>query len=167
MSNDNKQGAELNQQQNNIGENMESEVKSTLVSRNITVFGKRTSIRLEPEMWSSLKEIADREGCSIHDVCTLVGMRKKENTSLTAAIRVFIVLYFRAGCTEEGHRRVGHGDFEIMKRRARIPEELMGYFEGRRRVASMARRVQGSSLLPHNHDGRVSESSGPMYRAMQ
>lgn len=109
----------------------DNEIKSTLVSRNITVFGKRTSVRLEPEMWASLREIADREGCSIHDICTLIGMRKKENTSLTAAIRVFIMLYFRASSTEDGHRRAGHGSFETMKKRARIPEEKLPFFEGR------------------------------------
>lgn len=32
--------------------------KSTLVSRNITILGRRTSVRLEPEMWMALKEIA-------------------------------------------------------------------------------------------------------------
>lgn len=93
--------------------------KSTLVSRNITVRGRRTSVRLEPEMWGALKEIARRERCRIHDICSLVSLRKKENTSLTAAIRVFLMLYFRAAATEEGHQRAGHGSFEIMMRRAR------------------------------------------------
>ena len=66
--------------------------KSSLVSRNITVLGRRTSVRLEPEMWRAMKEIAAREKCSIHDVCSLISIRKKDNTSLTAAIRVFIML---------------------------------------------------------------------------
>lgn len=98
----------------------EEEFKSTLVSRNITVRGRRTSVRLEPEMWAALKEISKREHCTIHDVCSLVSLRKNQNTSLTAAIRVFIMLYFRAGCTEEGHKKAGHGSFENMKRRAQV-----------------------------------------------
>ena len=96
------------------------EGKSTLVSRNITVQGRRTSVRLEPEMWMALREIADRESCSIHDVCSLISMRKNKCTSLTAAIRVFLMLYFRAACSEEGHARAGHGNFEFMKQRARV-----------------------------------------------
>lgn len=72
-------------------------------------------------MWGALKEIAKREKCSIHDICTLISMRKNEHTSLTAAIRVFLMLYFRASSTEEGHDRAGHGSFEYMKLRARIP----------------------------------------------
>ena len=101
---------------------------STLVSKNITVAGRRTSVRLEPEMWVGLNELAQRERCSIHDVCTLVGYRKNNNTSLTAAIRVFVMLYYRAASTEDGHKRVGHGNFEVMKRRARIPDDMMQYF---------------------------------------
>ncbi len=94
------------------------EVGSTLVSRNITVSGHRTSVRLEPEMWRALKEISARENCSIHELCTLINFRKNKRTSLTAAIRVFLMLYFRAATTEEGHGRAGHGSFDSMKRRA-------------------------------------------------
>lgn len=94
--------------------------KSTLVSRNITILGRRTSVRLEPEMWMALKEIAKRERCTIHDICSLISLRKNEKTSLTAAIRVFLMLYFRASSTEEGHMSAGHGSFETMKQRAKI-----------------------------------------------
>jgi len=91
---------------------------STLVSRNITVNGKRTSVRLEPEMWRALKEISARENCSIHELCSLISFRKNKRTSLTAAIRVFLMLYFRAATTEDGHGKAGHGSFDSMKRRA-------------------------------------------------
>ena len=92
--------------------------KSSLVSKNITVLGHRTSVRLEPEMWRELKGISKREECTIHDLCSLISLRKSENTSLTAAIRVFLMLYFRAAATENGHESAGHGSFEHMKRRA-------------------------------------------------
>lgn len=100
-----------------------NEAKSTLVSRNITVLGKRTSVRLEPEMWSALGDIAKREDCKIHDICSLIALRKNPNTSLTAGIRVFLMLYFKAAATEEGHNRARHGDFSNMVRRARLSEE--------------------------------------------
>ncbi len=96
------------------------EYKSSLISRNITVLGKRTSVRLEPEMWREIKNISVRENCTIHDLCSLISLRKNERTSLTAAIRVFLMLYFRSAATEEGHKKVGHGDFENMKRRAGV-----------------------------------------------
>lgn len=118
----------------------EDDNRSTLISRNITVFGRRTSVRLEPEMWAALREVAERENCSIHDICTLIYARKNGNTSLTAAIRVFIMLYFRASSTEEGHRRAGHGNFEYMKQRARIPREYTVYFKRNKQRQNGARK---------------------------
>ncbi len=82
---------------------------STLVIRNVTVSGRRTSVRLEPEMWAALNEICKRERRSVHEVCSSVADRKHPDTSLTAAIRVFIMSYFRAAATDDGHRAVGHG----------------------------------------------------------
>ena len=100
-----------------------AEPKSSLVSRNITVSGRRTSVRLEQEMWNALKDIALRERCTIHDICSLIYVRKSRNTSLTAAIRVFLMLYYRAAATDDGHRRAGHGSFETMRQRARLRTE--------------------------------------------
>ncbi|MCK5385175.1 MAG: ribbon-helix-helix domain-containing protein [Alphaproteobacteria bacterium] len=103
--------------------------QSSLISRNVTIFGRRTSVRLEPEMWTALNDIADREKCSVHDICSLVYVRKSSLTSLTAAIRVFLMLYYKAAATDIGHKDAGHGDFSVMKRRARIPATYKSYFE--------------------------------------
>ena len=83
--------------------------RSSLVSRNVTVGNHRTSVRLEPDMWSGLREICRREHLTLHDVATVVSARKSPNTSLTAAIRVFVMAYFRMAATEEGHNGAGHG----------------------------------------------------------
>lgn len=105
------------------------QVSSTLISKNITIIGRRTSIRLEPEMWKALTDIAKREKCSIHDICSLVYIRKSSETSFTAAIRVFLMLYYKSACTEQGHARAGHGSFSAMLKRARIQDELF-FFSG-------------------------------------
>lgn len=60
-------------------------------------------------MWNGLREICRREHVSMHEIATAVSERKALNTSLTAAIRVFVMAYFRAAATEEGHSRAGHG----------------------------------------------------------
>jgi len=106
-----------------ISNEVSPELRSSLVSRNVTIQGRRTSVRLEPEMWKALTEVSKREKCSSHEICTLVSLRKKPNTSLTAAIRVFVMLYFRAASTEVGHERSGHGNFEFMRARARMIEK--------------------------------------------
>ena len=95
------------------------------MSRNITVLGRRTSVRLEPEMWRALREIAVRERCRIHDLCSVVQMRKNPETSFTAAIRVFVMLYFRAAATDEGHGRAGHGSFDRMIGRGRMTQAML------------------------------------------
>src|SRR5437762_7892724 len=67
---------------------------STLQSRNIIVSGHRTSMRLEPAMWRALSDIAEREGRSLHELCTMVH-RLRRRSSLTSAVRVFILSYYR------------------------------------------------------------------------
>ena len=66
-------------------------------------------------MWDALAEIARRENLTIHQLCTQVDARRHES-SLTAAIRVFTLSYFRAAATEDGHGRAGHGNLRTLKR---------------------------------------------------
>ncbi|KKJ75250.1 hypothetical protein WH95_19450 [Kiloniella litopenaei] len=73
---------------------------STLVNRNITLKGRRTSLRLEPDMWEALFEICVRENCPIGELCTQID-EAKEDSSLTAAIRVYILIYFRNAAAAE------------------------------------------------------------------
>jgi predicted DNA-binding ribbon-helix-helix protein len=81
---------------------------STLVNRNVTIQGRRTSLRLEPAMWDALHEIAQRESTSVHELCTKVELDRQEST-LTAAIRVYILGYYREATTAQGHSLAGHG----------------------------------------------------------
>jgi predicted DNA-binding ribbon-helix-helix protein len=68
----------------------------SLHSKNIRIHDRRTSVRLEPEMWSALNEIAEMEDCSIHDLCGAVHDLKDERISFTAALRVFLMEYYRS-----------------------------------------------------------------------
>ncbi len=99
---------------------------SALVSRNLMVGSKRTSARLEPEMWSALFDISRREGRSIHDISTLVDEARAPNASLTAALRVFVMAYYRAAATEEGHARAGHGYGRVLYPEAAISRYTSG-----------------------------------------
>lgn len=93
-----------------------------LQGRNVLLHGRqRTSMRLEPSMWSALDEIAMREGLSINDLCSQIDVRlqeqarrkgldpEKTEVTLTSGVRVFIFAYFRAAATEPGHHAAGHG----------------------------------------------------------
>ena len=50
---------------------------STLVSRNVTIGGHRTSCRLERYMWGdALYDVCARERVTIHTLCTRISERK-------------------------------------------------------------------------------------------
>lgn len=73
---------------------------SSLVLKNVVVNGSRTSMRLEPAMWNALAEISHREKLTQNQICGLVNSHKAEGTTLTSAMRVFIMDYFRISSME-------------------------------------------------------------------
>ncbi|MEM7169661.1 MAG: ribbon-helix-helix domain-containing protein [Pseudomonadota bacterium] len=81
---------------------------STLINRNVMLGRKRTSVRLERAMWDALEEICRREQWSLSELCLRVNERRREST-LTAAIRVYTLCYFKIAATEDGHASAGHG----------------------------------------------------------
>lgn len=96
---------------------------SSLELRNVCIFGRRTSMRLEPQMWAALKDIALREDCTIHHLVSLTSLVVKPPTKITAGVRVMIMLYYRAACHAGGHDAAGHGNFERMIRRCGVGKE--------------------------------------------
>lgn len=76
---------------------------SSLVIRNVVVAGRRTSVRLEPVMWEALQDIARRQERTIHDLVTQID-RERTASTLTAAIRVYIVGFYRAAAGLEPRR---------------------------------------------------------------
>ena len=79
-----------------------------LICRNVTVSGRRTSLRMEPLLWDSLKDICEREDLTLNELCTQIDSRRGE-ANLTASIRVFIISYYRAALKPpaRGHGRPG------------------------------------------------------------
>ncbi|MFN4087714.1 MAG: ribbon-helix-helix domain-containing protein [Alphaproteobacteria bacterium] len=61
---------------------------------NVNLPERRTSIRLEPEIWDALQDIARRESVNVHDICSAVS-RGHRSPSLTAAVRAFALQYYR------------------------------------------------------------------------
>ncbi len=96
---------------------------SRLVNRNVIAGNGRTSMRLEPEMWSALTEICKRECVPL---ATLVQRIEAQGHigGRTSAVRVYIPEYYRAAATEPGHARAGHGILGIhIEENARFNEE--------------------------------------------
>lgn len=61
-------------------------------------------------MWDALGEVCAREGLSLGALCQQLDSGRLEST-LTAALRVYLVNYFKAAATEAGHAAAGHGTF--------------------------------------------------------
>lgn len=68
--------------------------ESLPICRNVTIAGRRTSVRLEVVFWEGLIEICAREQIGINDVCTRIDAVRKGN-GLAALLRVFVLCYFR------------------------------------------------------------------------
>ena len=76
---------------------------SSLAIHNIVVDGRRTSVRLEPAMWDALQDIARRQQVTVHDLVTRID-RTRTTSGLTAAIRVYIVNFYRDAALRAGQR---------------------------------------------------------------
>jgi len=65
-----------------------------LVCKNVIVNGRRTSMRLDRETWISLADICEREGLTIHELCSKIDAAKGQS-GLSSATRLFVLTYFR------------------------------------------------------------------------
>jgi predicted DNA-binding ribbon-helix-helix protein len=65
-------------------------------TRNVTIGGSRTSIRLERQFWSGLEEIVTREGIPVNALVSRIRASQRGAGSLSSAVRVFIQAYFFA-----------------------------------------------------------------------
>lgn len=66
-----------------------------LVSRNVKIAGRRTSIRLALGMWEALKEIAAEEGLSLDELLTQVDTHRPRKVRLSNFVRTFALGYCR------------------------------------------------------------------------
>ena len=74
---------------------------STLLNRNVWVGRRRTSLRLEADMWQALEEVGGDSGLPIHELCTRIDDARRES-SLTAAVRVFLLRYYKLARQQGG-----------------------------------------------------------------
>ena len=78
--------------------------------RNIRIGNRRTSVKLEPEMWDALAEICDWTKKDLNQICTEVHHAGSVNIpndpggsgNFTSELRVFIVTYYRAALRRSG-----------------------------------------------------------------
>jgi predicted DNA-binding ribbon-helix-helix protein len=81
-----------------MGRSQDFQLKNPLEphTRNVTIGGNRTSIRLEQQFWSGLEEIVTREGIPVNALVSRIRASQRSDGSLSSAVRVFIQAYFFA-----------------------------------------------------------------------
>ena len=77
-----------------------------LISKNVTINGRRTSLRLERAIWDAIGDICDKEGLTHHELITFIDHRRNK-ISRTSAVRTFTVTYLHDLATEKGRLRKG------------------------------------------------------------
>ncbi len=65
-----------------------------LLTRNVVIDGKRTTIRLESDIWDAVDDLCKREKISRHDLCSHVEAGR-DGLNRAQAIRAVVVNYFR------------------------------------------------------------------------
>lgn len=63
--------------------------------------GRRTSMRLEPQMWDALADIARWEGATAAELIEAAVASAAPGQSNTSAVRSYVLSYFRDLVTEE------------------------------------------------------------------
>ncbi len=74
---------------------------NSLISKNVTVNGRRTSLRLERASWLALEDICKFENLTLHVLCSMIE-QQRQGSSRTSAVRAFIVSYFRKAAIDAG-----------------------------------------------------------------
>ena len=72
-----------------------SRYESTLETYSVKVDGRRTTVRLEPEVMSALRDAAAAEDCSLADILTRIAHERRRG-SLASALRLYAVGHYRA-----------------------------------------------------------------------
>jgi predicted DNA-binding ribbon-helix-helix protein len=90
--------------------------RSGLISHNVQIGTRRTSLRLDALTWSALGDIARREQITLHELCTLIAETKPPALSLTVAVRCYALGYFCEAVTAEAGRT-------LTRRAPRVPSD--------------------------------------------
>ena len=78
-------------------------MRSSVLKRSIVIAGHKTSVSLEDEFWSSLKEIAGQRGMTLTELVAAID-RDREHANLSSAIRLFVLGVYRDQHRQDGTR---------------------------------------------------------------
>jgi predicted DNA-binding ribbon-helix-helix protein len=71
-------------------------MNSPVIKRSVIIGGHKTSISLEDEFWSGLKEIAQAQGATVAQTVTEID-KTRQRSNLSSAVRLFVLDWVRNG----------------------------------------------------------------------
>jgi predicted DNA-binding ribbon-helix-helix protein len=71
-------------------------MNSPVIKRSVIIGGHKTSISLEDEFWSGLKEIAQAKGATVAQTVTEID-KTRQRSNLSSAVRLFVLDWVRNG----------------------------------------------------------------------
>ena len=96
--------------------------KKSLQNYNISLGSRRTTVRLSPQTYKAIENIAEIESCDPREVFEFIARTKENGVPVSTAIRDFAICYFLDAATAEGHSVAGHGS--LIKRLHLAPSEF-------------------------------------------
>jgi predicted DNA-binding ribbon-helix-helix protein len=69
-------------------------MKSLVVKRSVAISGHKTSISLEHDFWTALKDIARNRELTVSDLVAIIDAERKTG-NLSSAARLFVLDHFR------------------------------------------------------------------------
>lgn len=79
---------------------------SPVIKRSIVVAGHKTSVSLEREFWTAMKEISDARRKTLSELVGVIDRDRKDG-NLSSAIRLFVLDYFRSGMGRQADASLG------------------------------------------------------------
>jgi len=70
-------------------------MKSLVMKRSIVIAGHKTSISLEHDFWTGLKEIARSRGVTLSEMAAFIDT-DRQTGNLSSAVRLFVLDHFRS-----------------------------------------------------------------------
>jgi predicted DNA-binding ribbon-helix-helix protein len=74
-------------------------MKSPIAKRSIVINGHKTSVSLEDEYWTALKEIAAKRLTNLSDFVSAID-RQRQHGNLSSALRLFVLDFYRSQVLE-------------------------------------------------------------------
>lgn len=71
-------------------------MRSSVRKRSMTIGAHKTSVSLEDEFWSALKEIAKSEGIALFELAANIDRQRSKDSgsNLSSALRLFVLDYY-------------------------------------------------------------------------